>query len=116
MRDELLDYYESELSFLRQMGAEFAEKYPKVASRLILGPFVRCIIRWPDFEAAQWRIALCSRIDNFPKHGRDFILLVLSKPPTILKAQNLQVWTEARSPSLAFIGHGDTFVPSGPGN
>jgi type VI secretion system protein ImpG len=38
VRDELLDYYESELSFLRQMGAEFAEKYPKVASRLVLGP------------------------------------------------------------------------------
>lgn len=38
MRDELLEYYESELSFLRQMGAEFAEKYPKVAARLALGP------------------------------------------------------------------------------
>ncbi len=38
MRDDLLDYYESELAFLRQMGAEFAEKYPKVASRLVLGP------------------------------------------------------------------------------
>jgi type VI secretion system protein ImpG len=40
VRDELLDYYESELSFLRQMGADFAEKYPKVASRLVLGPNV----------------------------------------------------------------------------
>jgi type VI secretion system protein ImpG len=38
VRDELLEYYESELSFLRQMGAEFAEKYPKVAARLALGP------------------------------------------------------------------------------
>lgn len=38
VRDELLEYYEGELSFLRQMGAEFAEKYPKVASRLVLGP------------------------------------------------------------------------------
>ena len=38
MRDELLEYYESELSFLRQMGAEFADKYPKIASRLVLGP------------------------------------------------------------------------------
>jgi type VI secretion system protein ImpG len=38
MRDELLDYYESELSFLRTMGAEFAEKYPTVASHLLLGP------------------------------------------------------------------------------
>jgi len=38
VRDELLTYYERELSFLRQMGAEFAAKYPKVASRLVLEP------------------------------------------------------------------------------
>ena len=38
MRDELLGYYERELSFLRQMGAEFAEKYPKIAGRLQLEP------------------------------------------------------------------------------
>jgi type VI secretion system protein ImpG len=36
MRDDLLEYYESELSFLRQMGAEFAEKHPKIAARLQL--------------------------------------------------------------------------------
>ena len=34
MKDEMLPYYESELIYLRQMGAEFAEKYPKIASRL----------------------------------------------------------------------------------
>jgi type VI secretion system protein ImpG len=38
VRDDLLDYYERELTFLRQMGAEFAEKYPKIASRLQLEP------------------------------------------------------------------------------
>ena len=38
MRDELLTYYERELTYLRQMGADFAEKYPKVASRLLLEP------------------------------------------------------------------------------
>ncbi|MFN7929736.1 MAG: type VI secretion system baseplate subunit TssF [Blastocatellia bacterium] len=38
MRDELLGYYERELTFLRQMGAEFAEKYPKIAGRLSLEP------------------------------------------------------------------------------
>ena len=38
MRDELLSYYEKELTFLRQMGAQFAEKYPKIASRLALEP------------------------------------------------------------------------------
>ena len=36
MRNELRDYYESELTFLRQVGAEFADKYPKIASRLML--------------------------------------------------------------------------------
>ena len=36
MRDELLAYYERELTFLRLMGAEYAEKYPKIAGRLIL--------------------------------------------------------------------------------
>lgn len=38
MRDELLEYYEQELSILRQMGKEFADKYPKVASRLVIEP------------------------------------------------------------------------------
>ena len=38
MRDELLSYYERELTFVRQMGAEFAQKYPKIASRLLLEP------------------------------------------------------------------------------
>jgi type VI secretion system protein ImpG len=36
VRDDLLLYYERELTFLREMGAEFAQKYPKVASRLVL--------------------------------------------------------------------------------
>jgi type VI secretion system protein ImpG len=38
MADELLDYYENELRYLRRMGAEFAKQYPKVAGRLLLEP------------------------------------------------------------------------------
>lgn len=34
MADELLPYYEKELAFIRQMGAEFAKEHPKVAGRL----------------------------------------------------------------------------------
>lgn len=36
MLEELLPYYERELSFLRQLSREFAERYPKVAARLTL--------------------------------------------------------------------------------
>lgn len=38
MNDRLLNYYERELTFLREMGAEFARKYPKIAGRLLLEP------------------------------------------------------------------------------
>ncbi|MGA9245850.1 MAG: type VI secretion system baseplate subunit TssF [Silvibacterium sp.] len=38
MREELLEYYERELAYLRQLGGQFAEKYPRVASRLLLEP------------------------------------------------------------------------------
>lgn len=36
MEDQLLSYYERELTFIRRMGAEFAGKYPKIAGRLLL--------------------------------------------------------------------------------
>jgi type VI secretion system protein ImpG len=38
MDDPLLHYYERELTFMRESGAEFAKKYPKIASRLLLDP------------------------------------------------------------------------------
>jgi len=36
MDDTLLQYYERELTFIREMGSEFAKKYPKIAGRLLL--------------------------------------------------------------------------------
>ncbi len=38
MRDELLEYYQTELTYLRTMGAAFAKQYPKIADRLLLDP------------------------------------------------------------------------------
>ena len=59
MPEELLPYYERELSFLRQLGAEFAAKFPKVASRLLLeadkceDPHVERLIQAFAFLAAR---------------------------------------------------------------
>ncbi|WP_407312697.1 type VI secretion system baseplate subunit TssF [Pseudomonas sp. nanlin1] len=36
MLDDLLPYYEKELSHLRFLGQEFAQEYPKIASRLLI--------------------------------------------------------------------------------
>ena len=35
---DLREYYQRELTYLRKMGRTFAQRYPKVASRLELGP------------------------------------------------------------------------------
>jgi type VI secretion system protein ImpG len=59
MSEDLLTYYERELSFIRQMGAEFAGKYPKIASRLLLeantseDPHVERLIQAFAFVAAR---------------------------------------------------------------
>lgn len=70
MRDELLVYYERELTYLRQMGAEFAAHYPKVASRLQLeatrcdDPHVERMIEAVALLAARIHLRLD---DDFPE-------------------------------------------------
>jgi len=70
MSADLLTYYERELSFLRHMGAEFAAKYPKIASRLLLeadrseDPHVERLIQAVAFLAARVHHKLD---DDFPE-------------------------------------------------
>jgi len=79
MRDELLGYYERELIFLRRMGAEFAEKYPKIAARLHLDeekiedPHVERIIE--AFAFLGGRIGL-KLDDELPEITESFINLL----------------------------------------
>ena len=70
MADELLGYYERELSFLRQMGAEFKDKYPLIAQRLELedtqcrDPHVERMIEAFSFLAARVHAKID---DEFPE-------------------------------------------------
>lgn len=70
MRDDLLLYYERELTFLRQTGAQFAEKYPKVAGRLQLetdkceDPHVERMLEAFAFLAARVHLKID---DEFPE-------------------------------------------------
>jgi type VI secretion system protein ImpG len=76
MRDELLGYYERELIFLRQMGAEFAQKYPKIASRLLLesdrceDPHVERLIEAFAFLAGRVHLKVD---DEFPEITESFL-------------------------------------------
>ena len=38
IHDDLFAYYETELTYLRYMGKEFAKRHPKMAARLQIGP------------------------------------------------------------------------------
>lgn len=70
VRDELLDYYEGELEYLRQLGMEFAEKNPKIAHRLILehgkceDPHVERLLEGFAFLAARVHLKID---DEFPE-------------------------------------------------
>jgi type VI secretion system protein ImpG len=70
MRDDLLEKYNLELQFLRQMGAEFAEKHPGVASRLLLetipceDPHVERMLEAFAFLAARIHLKI---EDEFPE-------------------------------------------------
>jgi type VI secretion system protein ImpG len=76
MRDELLGYYERELVFLRQMGAEFARKYPKIASRLLIeentcdDPHVERMIEAFAFLAGRVHLKID---DEFPEISESFL-------------------------------------------
>src|SRR5437868_1494849 len=70
MDDDLLAYYNAELGFIREMGAEFAAKYPKVAGRLQLestrceDPHVERLLQGFAFLAARVRKKID---DEFPE-------------------------------------------------
>ncbi len=80
MRDDLLLYYERELTYLREMGSQFAEKYPKIASRLMLeeskesqDPHVERLMEAFAFLAARVHLKLD---DDFPEITESFLGIV----------------------------------------
>ncbi|WP_372890922.1 type VI secretion system baseplate subunit TssF [Rhodosalinus sp.] len=64
MDTRLLKHYESELAYLREMGAEFAAAYPKIAARLgidgveVLDPYVERLLEGVAFLTARVQLEL----------------------------------------------------------
>ncbi|MBC7479189.1 MAG: type VI secretion system baseplate subunit TssF [Pseudorhodobacter sp.] len=64
MDTRLLAHYEAELAFLRDMGAEYAAAYPKIAARLgmegmeVLDPYVERLLEGTAFLSARVQLAL----------------------------------------------------------
>jgi type VI secretion system protein ImpG len=79
MRAKLLEHYEHELSYMRQLGTEFAAKYPAVAGRLMLepdrcaDPHVERLLESFAFLAARIHLRLD---DDFPELTQGFLDVV----------------------------------------
>lgn len=79
MDTRLLKYYETELGFIREMGAEFAEAYPKIASRLgmdgieIDDPYVERLIESFAFLTSRIQLELEMRYPQFTQHMLEII-------------------------------------------
>ena len=79
MREELLEYYERELTYMRQMGGEFARKHPRIAGRLLLDadacgdPHVERLLEAFAFMAARVHRRLD---DDFPQLSESLLNLL----------------------------------------
>ncbi|MEJ2387073.1 MAG: type VI secretion system baseplate subunit TssF [Chromatiaceae bacterium] len=74
MDPRLLGYYNQELQFIREMGAEFARDFPKIAGRLGLeefecaDPYVERLLEGFAFLAARVQLKLDAEFPTFTQH------------------------------------------------
>ena len=79
MDARLLDYYNRELSYLRELGAEFAERFPKVAGRLgmhgieIADPYIERLLEGFSFLTARIQLKMDAEFPRFSQHLLDVI-------------------------------------------
>lgn len=84
--DDLLHYYQQELVYLRDHGAEFAQRYPKVAARLALSgaespdPHTERLIQAQAFLAARVHRDLDREFPHFAAALLDHLCPSLNQP------------------------------------
>jgi len=79
MDPRLLKLYNSELQHIRDMGAEFAREFPKVAGRLgmegmeVADPYVERIIEGFSFLSARVQLKIQAQFPRFTRHLLDIV-------------------------------------------
>lgn len=113
MRDELLWYYERELGYLRRLGAEYAQRYPKVAGRLQLeptkceDPHVERLLEGFAFLAARIHLKLDDDVSQVAES-----LLSIVAPQLVRPVPSLSIAEFVADPERATMPEGVT-VPRG---
>jgi len=79
MDSKLLDYYNRELAYLREMGAEFAGRYPKVAGRLgmrgdeVADPYVERLMEGFAFLTSRVQLKMDAEFPRFSQRMLEMI-------------------------------------------
>ena len=94
MDPRMLRYYGEELAYMREMGAEFAARFPKIAARLALDttevadPYVERLLEGVGFLAARVHLKLDA---EFPRFTQALLEIVyphyLAPTPSMVVAQ-----------------------------
>ncbi|MFT7058033.1 MAG: type VI secretion system protein ImpG [Pseudorhodobacter sp.] len=94
MDTRILRHYESELSYLREMGGEFAEAYPKIASRLgmdsseVVDPYVERLLEGVAFLSARVQLEMELQFPSFTRHLLEIVYPhYLAPTPSMLVAE-----------------------------
>lgn len=94
MDPRLLRYYNLELQHLREMGAEFAQQFPKIAGRLgmngleVADPYVERLLEGVGFLAARVQLKLDAEFPRFTQALLEIVLPhYLAPVPSMLVAQ-----------------------------
>ena len=105
MDPRLLGYYNQELQHLREMGAEFARQFPKIAARLsmdgieVADPYVERLLEGAAFLAARVQLKLDSEFPRFTQRLLEIVYPGYLVPtPAMLVARFEPQWSD---PNLA---------------
>lgn len=94
MDPRLLRYYNQELQYLHEMGAEFAKQFPKIAARLgmegieVADPYVERLMEGASFMAARIQLKLDAEFPRFTQRLLEILYPnFLAPTPAMLIAQ-----------------------------
>lgn len=121
MDRRLLDHYNRELGHLRELGAEFAAEFPKIASRLgmrgsevVLDPYVERLLEGTAFLAARVQLKLDAEFPRFTQHLLEMLYPhYLAPTPAMLIAQCQPILGDANLAAGSLLPRG-TAIRNGP--
>ena len=101
MDSQFLAYYNRELAYLKEMGKEFAEQYPKIAGRLgmhgieVADPYVERLLEGFSFLTARIHLKMDAEFPTFTQNLLDVINPNYTSPlPSMAVTQVLPSMTQ----------------------